>query len=344
MELTKRQNLLIKTIIEEYIATATPVGSKILMEKYFKNLSSATIRNEMLYLEKMNYVEKMHTSSGRIPSLKGYKYYEENILEPNIDQEIKYRLKKVLSDRSKSIDQTIEASATFINEITKLPSVITHVQTDDRLCRIDLIKLNNKTALVLVVSSTGDVIKNSIKFDNPKQYKDISICINVFNDRLVDSKFSEIPLKLKLIKNMIKNMVHEYEYVVHEIVNKIFDFNTKYKNDVYGAKSLIKQPEFLDRDKLIKIIDLLENTSIWEHIAYLQQKTGKTTITFGDEIGINGISVASTTVKTNDGKKHQIAVVGPTRMDYSKIKGLLSLFKEEIEKIGNNNEKTKNID
>lgn len=338
MKLTERQNKLLKAIIDEYTATAAPVGSKVLIDKYFKNLSSATIRNEMYILEQMNLVEKMHTSSGRMPSLAGYRYYEKKLLEPDVNFDIRNRLRKILSERTRTINEIIEISVNFINEITKLPSIVTHSNIDERLCRIDLIKLSNKLALVLVVSSSGNVIKKTIQFDDVKQYNDVATCVKVFNDRLVDTKFSEIEFKLTPLKNIIKKMVTQYEFVIQEIVNKIFDFNMRYTNNVYGTKNLIKNTEFLDREKLIKIIDLLENTSVWEQIAYNQQKTGKTVITFGDEIGVEGVSVASTTFNSGDGSKHQISVVGPTRMDYAKIKGLLNIFKEEIEKIGSDNE------
>ncbi|WP_033159785.1 heat-inducible transcriptional repressor HrcA [Mycoplasmoides alvi] len=341
MKLTDRQNRLLKAIIDEYTTTAAPVGSKVLIDKYFKNLSSATIRNEMFFLEKMNLVEKTHTSSGRMPSLNGYRYYEEHLLEPDINFNIRSRLRKILNNRTRTINEVIEISVNFINEITQLPSIVTHINADERLCRIDLVKLSNKLALVLIISSSGNVVKKTIQFDDLQQYNDVSICVKVFNDRLLDTKFSEIPSKLILLKNIIKKMVNEYEFVIQEIVNKIFDFNTKYTSNIYGTKNLIKNTEFLDREKLIKIIDLLENTSIWEQIAYNQQKTGKTIITFGDDIGVEGVSVASTAFNSEDGTKHQLSVVGPTRMDYAKIKGLLNIFKEEIEKIGLKNEEIK---
>lgn len=340
MQLTERQEKLIKAIIDEYTATAAPVGSKLLMSKYFKNLSSATIRNEMLQLEKLNLVEKTHTSSGRVPSLQGYHYYEKNLLSPVVNDEIRSKLRKILSTRLNSIDEIVEISVDFINQITNLPTVITHFKTDDRLCRLDLVKLDETSGLVLVVSSTGNVIKKTIQFNNENQFIDVSTCIKVFNDRLVDSKFSEIPYKLTLLKGIIKKKVHEYEYVIQEIVNRIFVFNDSNQTDVRGIKNLLTQPEFADREKLIKIIDLLENTSVWQQILYNYQRTGKTIITFGDSLGIDGVSVASTMIET-DNKKHQIAVVGPTRMNYEKIKGLLMMLKDEIEKIGCKNVKSK---
>ncbi|WP_027119491.1 heat-inducible transcriptional repressor HrcA [[Mycoplasma] testudinis] len=341
MELTKRQSKLIKAIIDEYTATAAPVGSKLLMSKYFKDLSSATIRNEMLQLEKLDLVEKTHTSSGRVPSLKGYHYYEKNLLSPIVDDEIRTKLRKILSARVNSIDEVIEVSVDFINQITNLPTVITSFKTDDRLCRLDLVKLNDTNGLVLVVSSSGNVIKKTVQFGSENQFVDVATCIKVFNDRLVDTKFSEIQSKLGALKVIIKKMVHQYEYIVQEIVNRIFEFNENNQTNVRGTKNLIAQPEFADRDKLLKIMNLLENTSVWQQISYNHQKTGKTVITFGDSLGVEGVSVASTMIET-DNKKHQIAVVGPTRMNYEKIKGLLILLKEEIEKIGRHNVKTEN--
>lgn len=335
-EPTRRQAQILKAIIDEYTINAAPVGSKLLIQKHFRGLSSATIRNEMFALERLNLLEKTHISSGRIPSLAGYRYYEEKLLQPEIDNDLRLRVRAILSRRDQSIDQTIEAAATFINEVTDLPSIVTRIKGDETLCRIDLVPLSNSSAIVLVVSSTGDIIKNTVAFGNSRQHADVATCVRVFNDRLIGTKFSEIRAKLSVLRAIIKKLVHEYEYVVHEIVNRIFAAETQYETDVYGGRALIlRQPEFNDRKKLLSVIELLENTSVWEQIAYTQQNTGRTVITFGEELGSDGISVASTVVQPVDGNKHQIAVVGPTRMDYKRIKGLLDLFKEEIERTNN---------
>jgi heat-inducible transcriptional repressor len=103
---------------------------------------------------------------------------------------------------------------------------------------------------------------------------------------------------------------------------------------VHGTKWLTTQPEFQNIEHLNKVLSMLEDTNVWKHISYVQQKTGKTLITFGNEFGANELAIASTSISSN-GSKHQLSVVGPTRMNYSEVKGLLEFIKAEVEKLSN---------
>lgn len=336
MKITERQKQILKLIIDCYTFSATPVSSKEIVEKYMNDVSSATIRNEMSELEKMGYLEKTHTSSGRVPSIKGYKFYEENILKPHVSEKIKNQLSKIFANRTNSIDTIINQSVSIMNEILKLPSIVTTFNSNDLLKRFDLVQLSEDSAIVLLVSSSGMVNKNTIKFEHKEQLDDISVCIRVFNDRLVDTPLNQVKTKLNSIKEIIRSKVHEYEFCIQQVIEKIFKFNEvdTPKTNVYGTKWLANQPEFKDVEKLKQILSMLEDTNVWKHISYSQHNTGKTSITFGDEIGNSDISVASTTLEFNN-QKHQLAVVGPTRMNYAEVKGVLNFIKDEIDKINN---------
>ncbi len=335
MKLTERQLNLLKVIIEEHILIAQPISSKLITKKYMKNLSPQTIRNEMNYLEKINLLQKSHASSGRIPTIQGYKYYEANILKTSVSNEIKQKLQIVLKKRNISIDSIIDETASLIEEILKLPTVV-HSQNNSLLLkRFDLIPISDKLVLIILITSSGDIIKNKIHITNNKQLEDVAICTKIFNDRLVDTPINEISKKLNVIKEIIRNSVHQYEFVIQNVIKKIFEFNTiDNKKKIYGIKNLTAQPEFRNIDNLHNILMLLDNSSIWKHIAYSQEKTGKTKITFINDVGEKDITIASTSVKTNNSVK-QISIVGPTRMNYSEVKGLLDYIKDELEKINN---------
>jgi heat-inducible transcriptional repressor len=225
MKLTPRQIKLLGIIVDEYAYSAQPISSKEIISHHMPNVSSATIRNEMMKLEKLHLLEKTHTSSGRIPSLEGYKYYEEHILKPKVSANVLNRLKKIFSQRDLSIDSVIDQSVSIINESLQLPSVIVDSQTDELLKRFDLIQIDNKTALVLLVTSGGSVNKTTLRLDGSKQLDDISTCIRIFNDRLINTKIKDIPHKLDAIKEIIRSKVHEYEYCIQQVIEKIFSFN-----------------------------------------------------------------------------------------------------------------------
>jgi heat-inducible transcriptional repressor len=237
MKINERQRNILQIIVEEYAYTTAPISSKEIIAKYMPEISSATVRNEMAQLENMGLLEKTHTSSGRIPSIKGYKYYEANILQPKLSANIKHKLEKIFAQRDLSIDTIIDQSITIINESLKLPSIVTVEQSNELLKRFDLIQIDKQTALILLVTSSGTINKNTIYLHDSKQLNDISICVRIFNDRLVNTAIKDIPDKIESIKEIIRSAVHEYEFCIRQIIEKIFDFNSiPPETKIHGTK------------------------------------------------------------------------------------------------------------
>lgn len=333
IKLTERQLQLLKIIVETYINEVTPVSSKEIITNHFTDLSSATIRNEMAYLEKLNLIEKPHTSGGRIPTKLGYEFYRKEILQPVLNIDLKRKLDKVFAKRLTSIETIINESMSVINETLHLPSIVTTGEINETLKRIDLIPIHANMAIIIVVTSSGNITKNTITFNQDKILNDIATCIRIFNDRLVDTPLEQLQEKIDSIKDIIKDSVENYEFIMQEMIKKIFDIKYQYHTSIHGTRYLTAQPEFKnDTEKLNEILDLLDNTSIWQQIAYTQSKTGKTTlISSGEKVGAKDLAIATVNVKGND-SSHQISVVGPNRMDYSKVQGILDFLKEELEK------------
>ncbi len=336
--ISKRQEELLYIIVQDYIANANPVGSKLIINKYMKNLSAATIRNDMAALEKAGLITKVHNSSGRVPSIDGYKYYEQSHQNNlHTDQDLEKKLRRIFLDRALSIDDVISKSVTLISESFKLPSVVTSIEEDVLIKRIDLVETSKNTALIIVITSDGNVSKNIVQFDKERQLKDTAVCVRIFNDRLVDTKVSELDERINLIKDLIKDKVDEYEFVLEEIINRIFRSSKKktIKNNVKGQSNLLVQPEFQEQEKLRQILKLLEDSTVWEVIALKQHDSGgKTSITFGDEINQenNKISIVTTEINTGKNSSSCISLVGPTRMDYTNVKSILDFIKNELEK------------
>jgi len=331
--LTKRQVQILKTIVEQYISNALPISSKEININFLKNLSSATIRNEMAVLERKKLIEKTHTSSGRIPTKWGYEFYQQNILTPYLSSDIKLQLKKIFAKRVVSIENVIDECTSLINESLKLPTIIMTKKNNEILKRIDLIPLHKNLAIILIVTSSGTIVKNTISFKNESIASDLSTCIRIFNDRLIDTKLTDLTAKIEILKPIIKNSVENYEFIMQEMIKKIFKYNMNdIKTSIQGTKYLITQPEFKNIEKLKKILNLLDNSTIWQQIAYLQTKTGKTTLfTNCESFGANDLMVASTFIKGID-NSHQISIIGPQRMDYAKVKAILEFIKYELEK------------
>lgn len=334
--LTNREQKILKIIVEQYSRNAVPVSSNEIINFFDPPLSSATIRIEMGKLEKKKLLEKTHLSSGRIPSLDGYKYYCDYILTPKINLDLKKKLKLIFDNRELSINTIIDQTTSILNENFKLPLLLT-VESNETLKRFDLIRLSDTNALIIIIVSSGNIIKNNISIINQKQFDDIMICVRVFNDRLVDTPISQINEKLEHVKEIIRSIVNEYEFCFQKIIMRIFDANIiTRQTKLVGTKYIASQPEFKNLQKLNHVLEFLDNVSIWKQLAYLQNSNNKTSITFAEEIGDRELAIACTSIALNNGAKHHIAVVGPTRMEFDLIKGVLDFIKEELEKLNNN--------
>ena len=153
-----RSDLILKYIVEYFIKNAEPVGSHTLIEEYQLPYSSATIRNEMSALEKMGYLEKPHTSAGRIPSSKGYEYYCEHLRDKDVDDQLRYSLQNVLSSKIQSIEEVIKQSCEIISHMTNLVSVVSRSDEElERLASVQLIPINENTITAIFVTDKGYV-------------------------------------------------------------------------------------------------------------------------------------------------------------------------------------------
>ncbi len=333
--LNEREQLFLKLIVDEYIDTATPIGSNFLLQSNKDlNYSSATVRSVMANLEKKGYLIKNHTSSGRVPSTLGFKFYEENLAKYNVPTQLKNQLQEIFQKRNQNIDDVINDSVSLISNIIQLPTIITTIHLSNVIKKIELVKLNNTSALLIIIFDDGNLVKNEIKFDKTDLIDDIVICVKILNDRLIDLSLEEINEQIEIISQLVKAKVHNYEFVMQQIITRIFDKNLiKHQAKAIAINNVLKQKEFNETKKLTEVLSLLDNTSIWEQLALQTSDDHSAKITFGKELNANryeNIAIASTNIKVNNSKK-QISVIGPTRMKYGEVIALLNFIKKEIE-------------
>ncbi|MDR2568304.1 MAG: heat-inducible transcriptional repressor HrcA [Mycoplasmataceae bacterium] len=333
MKLTDRQIKLLKCIVEEYVENPEPISSSIIVSKYMKKVSSATIRNEMVILEKNDLLEKNHVSSGRIPSVKAFKYYNEFIVKPEVNNLLKSKLNAIFNNRDLSINTIIEQTTDIIQQTFQMPIFVSNEDDSESLKKIDLVKIDDKTAVVLVVTSLQNINKNVLTFDSSVEFDDIVTCIKIFNSRLIDTPLKLIPQKAELLKPLLRKTVQKYEFCVRQIFENIFSFSTQkiqQPTKVKGLKFLTSYREFQDIEALNKVLSFLEDTNVWKHISYIEEATGKTSIIFENEIGVRNLAIASTSFEIGE-TKQRFSIVGPSRMNYGNIKGALEYIKEQLE-------------
>ena len=331
MELTQRQRIIFKKVVERFTYCAEPVGSKVLMELLDFPVSSATIRNEMATLEKLGLLEKTHTSSGRIPSKFGYRYYVENLMETSLEAPIKASLQSVFSQRHYSLDEIVEKSCSILSEMTNLTSIVLGPDsTHQVLVNIQLIPINAKSAVAIFVTDSGHTESKTFHFDEAVSLEDLRNCTSLMNDHLVGVPISDILDKMQEIKSLMAAKLVRHEVLFEAFTEAFMKFASE-KVVVSGQSNMLYQPEFSDIDKLKRLMRLLENSHLFKEWAQQGSNQAIPIGTRNELIQIGDCSVITAKFHYNDLEEGQLMVVGPNRMQYSKVIALMDYMSDVIE-------------
>lgn len=328
MELTRKEKIL-KLIVEDFIKTAQPVGSNTLIEKHKLSISSATIRNEMNQLEKDGMLEKTHTSSGRVPSTKGYKYYIEHLRTTTIDEKIKNQLTDVF-DTSSSVEEIMSKSCQILSHMTNLASaVLGPGANEEKLVSVQLVPLSDTVVTAIFVTDKGYVENKTFVMNGKAELNDVKKTIEILNDRLVGTKVSELVPKLEGIEPIISDYITDYTFIYNALLRTFYEFSSKRK-EFYGKENLIHQPEFENNpNELKKIFGLFEGSDNLERL--IDESNSNLLINCGEiDENFDDVSVVSKEIIANGENIGRIAVIGPTRMDYSKVLNNLDYVAQRI--------------
>lgn len=331
-DLNDRQKKILKVVIDKHAIENKTVSSLSLVKtSEFKEWSSATIRNDMVILEKYGYLKKEHFSSGKIPTQRGYRLYIESLMdEYSGHKEIKDKLLNVFSSRNDNIDEILDKCAQLISNFLNLPIVLTKNKNlkEEYLRRIDLININEKYRLFLLITSSGEVIKDFIYLEEVDEQKeqDLLAAIRLLNEQLYNCPINQIAQRLNLAKEQIKRVVYSFEFIYEVIIAKILfdklnDMQNTTDSKVYNAKAIARYEDI----NAPAILELLYKYSIFAPINYNYLKTGKTLFNLEGETD-KGFAIATTDIGI-----HKLFVFGPLRMNYSLIKYLFDFLNEKIQ-------------
>ena len=223
--ITQRMVDILKAIVDEFVATAEPVGSKTLVDKYKLPYSSATIRNDMALLEELGYLEKPHTSAGRIPSNKGYQYYCEHLLRKDLDEEVKYALASIFDRKSLDIDEAIKQSCKIVSEMTNLASGMLGPDAKKQtLEHIKVFQIDAKTAVCVFITNTGYTENKTFNFHDEVSIEDIETCTSILNDRLKGTALYDLPSKLESLKPILTKSIQRFEMLYDAFAGAFIKF------------------------------------------------------------------------------------------------------------------------
>ena len=327
-----RQDYILKCIVEYFIKTATPVGSETLIKAYNLDYSSATIRNDMKLLESQGLIEKTHTSSGRIPSSKGYHYYIENLKTTSLDDELKDSLTRILSEKAKSVEDVIKESCETISHMTNLASVVLGPNADEEcLLSVQIIPLSSSSATAVFVTDKGYVENKTFVFDAKTDINDIQKCVEMLNTRLKGTKISELIDKMEAMRPLIAQYVKSNDMIYRAFVETFVKFASE-RVSLFGTENLLNQPEFSDdAEKIKKMIQFIESPKKMHEALNTNEEM---LIKIGNDDGTDTLEdVTFISRKIPMGKnKGTIALLGPTRMDYELVVNALDYLAEELSK------------
>lgn len=329
--LIDRQVLILQSIVENFITTNQPVGSKQIAQNI--DFSSATIRNDMSKLEKEGLIKKTHISSGRVPSEKGYRYYVDYIKKDyELSNSENEKLKQLSGGDIVSENNYLEKNAIVLSDLTDCTAVIlAPTKTDRRINKIEVILLSSRSILVILVTNIGEVFQQNYKLDADFTAEDIAEI-----NKLLQSYFYDVDMATAHVmihgelEKYLKNKVNNYDMIVVAL-NRLLQNEIKKTVALGGKYNLLKQPDIDNVEKLKEVVSLLEDDKIVELLDN-NEVTDKPSIKIGTELklgNIDDLSLVSSSYNTSKGQG-VIAVFGPKRMDYSKIMTLIACVRDNL--------------
>ena len=332
MELTERKKQILRTIVDSYIRTAEPVGSKTISQLPGMDFSPATIRNEMADLTTMGLLEQPHTSAGRVPSAAGYRLYVDELMQSyRLSMDETKTINQAMEVKMQEVDKMISQVGKLVSKMTDLPAYAVAARSSQRTVkRFDLILAEAGSFILVVMLSDNQVQNKLIRLPLDVSQEDLRLLSAVLNASLTELTADEITPEL-LAK--VTRSAAGAASLVPVIVDYTVELLKKTHSEVYmtGQAKLLGQPEYHDVEKAQEVLTSLDEDVISNLPATLS--SGTTQILVGPENvakELKDSSVVITKFDIGDGMQGMIGVVGPTRMDYAKITARLSYFAENL--------------
>ena len=337
MELTERKKKVLRSVVDLYISTAEPVGSKAITSLPDMKYSSATIRNEMADLTAMGYLEQPHTSAGRIPSAAGYRLYVDELMADyrlTIDET--RSINSSLEEKMQRVDKMVEKVARLVSQATDLPAISAASRSGGTTVkRYDLILAGSGSFILVVMLSTDEVVNKLIKLPLTVTEMDLKLLGAVCNAAMTGLTADEFTAE---VLDKVMSSAGAAATLVPVIVDFVTDTLRQHGSTsmvVAGQSRLLGLPEYRDVDKAQKMLTTLDEDTLSGLPAVMMNENGTKVLVGPENVAqeLKDTSVVMTKFDIGDGLQGMIGVVGPTRMDYAKVTARLSYFAESLSKM-----------
>ena len=326
--LTDRQCKVLKLIVEKYIKDPIPVGSKSISKAL--KCSSATVRNEMSALEEAGLLEKTHTSSGRVPSEDGYRYYVDHLMEPKkMTGEDMLKLQTVFHNQQLALSDVIVKSLQVISDMTNYTTVVLGSTSHENLLKqIEVVPIDDVSMIVIVITDRGHVEHKNIRLQDVS-LEEVKKTVNLINNLIAGTPI-EVSAKLEYeVKPIIGKYVKQHEQLYNAFYHVFSDFTNQEVN-VVGKNKFLTQPEFSNIEKIQSVFSKLDNPDLLHKIE--EDDDNNIKVYIGSESKIDDdVTVIKTRFK-NGNQEGTLAIIGPKRMEYDRVVSMLEYMKENIER------------
>ena len=337
MELTERKKKVLRSVVDLYIRTAEPVGSKAITELPDMKYSSATIRNEMADLTEMGYLEQPHTSAGRIPSAAGYRLYvDELMLDYRLSMDETHSINMAIEEKMQRVDKLVEKVAKLVSQATDLPAISVAARSGGATVkRFELILAGQGSIIAVVMLTSDEVVNKLIKLPVNVDESDLKVLSAVLNAAMTGLNADEFTPELLERVMMSAGAGASLVPVILEFTVDTLNKQSSTNMAVAGQMRLLGQPEYRNIDKAQRVITSLDEESLSNLPAIMQNSNGTRVLVGPENVAqeLKDTSVVMTKFDIGDGMQGMIGVVGPTRMDYAKVTARLSYFDESLSKL-----------
>ena len=337
MELSERKKKVLRSVVDLYIRTAEPVGSKAITALPDMKYSSATIRNEMAELTTLGYLEQPHTSAGRIPSAAGYRLYVDELMaDYRLSMDETKSINSAIEEKMQRVDKMMEKVAKLVSQATDLPAIsVASRQGSATVKRFDLIQAGAGSFILVVMLSNDEVVNKLIKLPLHVEENDLKVLSALLNATMADLMAEEFTPSLM---DRVMRSAGAAASLVPVIVEFTIDALRRQSSAnlaVAGQMRLLSCPEYRNIDKAQKVISGLDEESLVNLPAVMQGTNGTKVLVGPENVAeeLKDTSVVMTKFDIGDGMQGMIGVVGPTRMDYAKVTARLSYFAESLSKM-----------
>ncbi|MBC3797397.1 heat-inducible transcriptional repressor HrcA [Acetobacterium tundrae] len=334
MELNERKKKILEVIIRDYINTAEPVGSRTLSKRCNLGISPATIRNEMADLEDLGYLVQPHTSSGRIPTQKAYRYYVDEIMEiRKLEKMIRTDIHRGFLNTTTELGSTMDHTARVLSQLTNYTAVVLAPRVTNFNCRnVQIVSLIKNRVLMVVVTNEGMAKNIEVSLSQDVDNALVLKLSNVINGFLKNTNLSDLSSELV---DRIQEMTPEESKLIHEIIPHLKKVLLDEDSEVHstGLTNLFNYPEFSDVNKIKQLINLVQEKQVLSEMMTNNNGNQVIRIKIGsenDNENLKDFSIITSTYELDGEMMGAFGVIGPTRMNYDNVSSVLNYIRNEL--------------